>query len=97
MVGSVSSTFRFCPSHIYTYSQDTLPPPPPPPPPLPSSFIIGRLWYLIFALCEWSVSTTVQDQVNRAPYFMEVFRMFTEWLESKGLTTTHKFAVVTDW
>jgi len=40
---------------------------------------------------------TVQDQVNRAPYFTEVFGMFTEWLESKGLTTTHKFAVVTDW
>ena len=39
----------------------------------------------------------VQEQVDRAPYFTEVFRKFTEWLEARELGTTHRFSLATDW
>ena len=48
-------------------------------------------------LSDLSSFAAMQDQVNKAPYFSEVFWMFTEWLESKELSTKYKFAVVTDW
>ena len=35
--------------------------------------------------------------MDGAPYFPEVFRRFTEWLEVRRLGTAHKFAIVTDW
>ena len=54
-----------------------------------------RRAYLFFS--DLSCSAAMQDQVNRAPYFAEVFQMFTEWLESRELSTKYKFAVVTDW
>lgn len=39
----------------------------------------------------------LQDQVDSAPYFTDVFRGFTKWLEEKQLGTTHRFSIVTDW
>lgn len=39
----------------------------------------------------------MQEQVDSAPYFPEVFRRFTEWLKDKELGSTHKFSIVTDW
>jgi len=39
----------------------------------------------------------LQDQVASAPYFTDVFRRFTKWLEEKQLGTTHRFSIVTDW
>ena len=72
--------------------------------------LIPSVWYTPFywlrgemqedsRLCFSDLSSfaAMQDQVNKAPYFSEVFWMFTEWLESKELSTKYKFAVVTDW
>ena len=39
----------------------------------------------------------LQDQVDSAPYFTEVFRKFTEWLEERKLGSTQIFSIVTDW
>lgn len=39
----------------------------------------------------------MQEQVDSAPYFPEVFRRFTEWLKDKELGSTYKFSIVTDW
>ena len=39
----------------------------------------------------------IQDQVDSAPYFTEVFRNFTDWLADKELGSTYRFSLVTDW
>lgn len=39
----------------------------------------------------------MQEQVDSAPYFPEVFRRFTEWVKDKELGSTYKFSIVTDW
>ena len=57
----------------------------------------GEMQDSILCISDLSSFAAVQDQVNKAPYFSEVFWMFTEWLESKELSTKYKFAVVTDW
>lgn len=35
--------------------------------------------------------------MDSAPYFSEVFRRFTEWLEERKLGSTHRFSIATDW
>jgi 3'-5' exoribonuclease 1 len=37
-----------------------------------------------------------QDQVDGAPYFTEVFRNFTEWLDTRDLANKLRFSLVTD-
>ena len=39
----------------------------------------------------------LQDQVDSAPYFTEVFRNFTKWLDARDLGNKLRFSLVTDW